>query len=73
MADIRGDGFTRELLRRHGTELERDVTPKWVGATLRKRLGLKPSKSGGVFILAPAEMRKLPRLYQKYGLLDEES
>jgi len=64
--------ITRELLRRHGAEFERDVTPKWVGATLRKRLGLKPSKSGGVFILAPAEMRKLPRLYQKYGLLDDE-
>jgi hypothetical protein len=64
--------ITRELLIRHGTDFARQVTPKWVGATLRKRLGLKPNKSRGVFILGPAELQKLPRLYEKYGILDEE-
>lgn len=65
--------ITRELMVRYGTEFERQVTPKWVGATLRKRLGLKPSKSNGVFILGPADLEKLPRLFEKYGLVDEET
>ena len=64
--------IARELLMRHGTEFDRQVTPKWVGATLRKRLGLKPGKSHGVFILGKEELQKLPRLYEKYGLMDEE-
>lgn len=64
--------ITHELLMRYATEFERQVTPKWVGATLRKRLGLKPYKSRGVFVLGPAELQKLPRLYEKYGLMVEE-
>jgi hypothetical protein len=65
--------ITRELLVRYSSEFERQVTAKWVGATLRKRLGLKANKSHGVFVLGPGELRKLPALYEKYGLLDEEA
>jgi hypothetical protein len=60
--------ITRELISRHGTEFDRPVTAKWVGVTLRKRLGLKTSKNRGVFILGPSEQQKLPRLYEKYGV-----
>ncbi|MDQ3279891.1 MAG: hypothetical protein M3Q69_00595, partial [Acidobacteriota bacterium] len=65
--------ITRELLARYASEFDRQITAKWVGATIRKRLGLKPSKSRGVFVLGPAELHKLPRLYEKYGLVEEES
>jgi len=65
--------ITHELLMRHGTEFDRQVTPKWVGVTLRKRLGLKPTKTRGVFVLGPRELEKLPRLYEKYGISEEET
>jgi hypothetical protein len=62
--------ITRELVARYGLEFDRQVTAKWVGTTLRKRLGLKPGKSNGVFVLGPAEVQKLPRLYEKYGIVE---
>jgi hypothetical protein len=64
--------ITRELVARYSSEFERQVTAKWVGATLRKRLGLKATKSHGVFVLGPVELGKLPQLYEKYGVVEEE-
>jgi hypothetical protein len=63
--------ITRDVLARYGSEFDRQVTAKWVGATLRKRLGLKTTKSNGVFVLGPGELGKLPRLYEKYGLAED--
>lgn len=63
--------IARELFQRYAGELDRPVSAKWIGATLRKRLGLKPSKARGVFVLTRSELEKLPRLYEKYGLLDD--
>ena len=34
----------------------------------RRKLGLKPEKSHGVFLIPPAERPKLSRLYERYGL-----
>lgn len=65
--------ITRELLARHGLEFDRQVTAKWVGTTMRKRLGLKPAKSNGVFVLGPAELQKLPSLYEKYGTVERRA
>jgi hypothetical protein len=55
---------------RFGEEFIRPITPKWVGTTLRRRLGLKPSKSRGVYILGPEELAKLPHLFDRYGLAE---
>jgi hypothetical protein len=55
----------------HREELDRAVTPKWIGGILRRKLGLKPEKSHGSFVLPLSEFGKLPRLYEKYGI--EES
>lgn len=55
----------------HREELDRAVTPKWIGGILRRKLGLKPEKSHGSFILPISEFGKLPRLFEKYGI--EES
>lgn len=57
-----------EMVRRFGEEFERPVTPKWVGAILRRRLGLKPVKSHGNFILERQEIAKLPQLYARFGV-----
>lgn len=53
---------------RFGDDYDRKVTPKWIGAAIRKKLNLKPQKSNGVFILPPSEFPKLGRLYEKYGI-----
>ena len=52
----------------HREELDRAVTPKWIGGILRRKLGLKPEKSHGSFVLPLSESGKLPRLYEKYGI-----
>lgn len=52
----------------HREELERAVTPKWIGGILRRKLGLKPEKSHGSFVLPLSEFGKLPRLFEKYGI-----
>jgi hypothetical protein len=52
----------------HREELDRAVTPKWIGGVLRRKLGLKPEKSHGSFVLPLSEFSKLPRLYEKYGI-----
>jgi hypothetical protein len=56
---------------RFGEDYEKKVTPKWIGAAIRKKLNLKPQKSNGVFILPPSEFPKLTRLYEKYGVESE--
>ena len=60
--------ITTALIARFGEDFERPVTTKWVSSTLRKRLSLKPVKSHGVFVLGPGELGKLPQLFEKYGL-----
>ena len=63
--------ITTELIARFGEDFERPVTPKWIGTTLRKRLALKPVQSRGIFILGPGELAKLPQLFEKYGLKEQ--
>jgi hypothetical protein len=60
--------ITREFLTRYGAEYERRVTPRWVGSLVRRRLGLKPSRSTGIFTLGPEEVARLASLYKRYGL-----
>jgi hypothetical protein len=59
---------TAQFCRRHGRDYER-ITPKWIGTIIRKRLHLRTHKSsGGIFVISPEELQKLPRLYEKYGV-----
>ena len=52
----------------YGADYDRPVTPKRLGGIIRRKLGLLPEKSHGVFVIPPAEQGKLGRLYEKYGL-----
>jgi hypothetical protein len=58
------DGF----LTRFGNDYERRVTPRWIGSLIRRRLGLRPSRSTGVFTLGPEDVAGLRSLYARYGI-----
>lgn len=53
---------------RHGFDYERQITPRWVGYLIRKKLHLKTRKSRGVYVIPEGEREKLERLYEKYGV-----
>jgi hypothetical protein len=60
--------ITREFVRRYGDDYERRVTPRWIGSLVRRRLGLKPSRSTGIFTLGPEEVARLASLYKRFGI-----
>lgn len=60
--------ITREFNVRHGDEYERRVTPRWIGSLVRRRLGLKPSRTTGWFTLGPEDVARLSSLYKRYGV-----
>ncbi len=60
--------ITREFVRRYGDEYERRVTPRWIGSIVRRRLGLKPSRNTGIFMLGPEEVARLAALYKRFGI-----
>jgi hypothetical protein len=62
--------IAREFMARHGTEYERRITPRWVGSIVRRRLGLRASRSTGVFTLGPEEVTRLKALYTHYGIAE---
>jgi hypothetical protein len=59
---------TNEFLARFGAEYEQRITPRWIGSIVRRRLGLRPSRSTGIFALGPEEVAKLASLYKRFGL-----
>ncbi|MEO8035900.1 MAG: hypothetical protein ABI837_15795 [Acidobacteriota bacterium] len=65
--------ITTEFFKRHGDEYERRATPRWIGSILRRRLGLKPTRSTGVFTLSPEEITKLQKLYARFAIPVEET
>ena len=65
--------MTECFTQRHGREYER-ITPKWIGTIIRKRLHLRTHKSShGVFVISPEELKKLPTLYEIYGVMPVDS
>ena len=61
--------ITERFQVRFGGELERPVSPRWVGSILRRRLFLAPYKSNGTFVLSLADRENTARLMEKYGVL----
>jgi hypothetical protein len=60
--------ITRLFLARYGDQYERRVTPRWIGSLVRRRLGLRPSRSTGIFTLGPEDVARLRQLYTRYGV-----
>jgi hypothetical protein len=53
-----------------GSDYQRPITPRWIGAQLRNRLSLVPVKTHGTFVIPDSEMSKLRPLGRRYGLED---
>ena len=64
--------ITTLFTERYGDEYDRNITPKWIGSIIRKRFNLRTHKSHGVFVIPTLEQPKLKRLYEKYGIVDDE-
>ena len=65
--------ITERFIERYGEEYERKVSNKWIGGILRKRLGLKPQRVHGTFVIPLEDMPQLTRLREKFGLTTPES
>lgn len=55
---------------RHAADFERKITPHWIGYIIRKKLGLKTERQREGYTIATAEVSKLDRLFEKYGIVD---
>jgi hypothetical protein len=64
--------ITQEFLARFGNDYERRITPRWIGSLIRRRLGLQPSRSTGMFTLGPEDVVRLKSLYARYGIATGE-
>jgi hypothetical protein len=58
--------IANEFMTRFGDEYARRVTPRWIGSIMRRRLGLRPARTNGVFTIGPEEIPKLRALYERY-------
>lgn len=58
---------------KYGSDYERPITPKWIGNVIRRKLRLKTRKSNGVFLIEESAKPILERLYEKYGILPNQS
>jgi hypothetical protein len=65
--------ITEELQTRYGGEYDRNITAKWVGGIVRRRLQIRTQKSNGVYIIPVAQRPRLERLFERYGLTDREA
>lgn len=63
--------IAEEFNRRHATGAGYTVTNKTIGFLARRRLQLKTQKSHGVFVIPESELRKLPALCERYGLVEQ--
>src|SRR5215813_5753931 len=64
--------ITSWFVDRHGTDYERNVTSKWIGNIIRKKLNLKTQRTRDGYIIPSSELAKLERLYEKYGVTGKE-
>lgn len=76
MYSMRRDGETlgiksiaEQFAARFGNDYERPITPRWIGAQLRRRLSLTAVKSHGTFVIPSTEGKKLEALFCRYGFL----
>lgn len=60
--------ITQTFIKQSGMAYERQITPKWIGSIIRKKLRLKTRKKNGVYVLEENQRKKLKRLFGKYNL-----
>ncbi|MDA2921157.1 hypothetical protein MYX76_16980 [Desulfobacterota bacterium AH_259_B03_O07] len=74
LADRGGEPSIKDIARvfvvQHGEDYERRITPKWIGGVIRKKLKIKTARRKDRYVVPDQELRKLDRLYKKYGIID---
>lgn len=60
--------ITAAFAERHAAEHEHAATNQWIGALVRRKLGLRTHKSHGNYGIPLTERPKLNRLFERYGL-----
>ena len=60
--------ITQTFIKQSGVAYDRQITAKWIGAVIRKKLRLRTRKMHGVYILSENQKQKLKRLFRKYNL-----
>lgn len=58
--------LTKECIKKFADDYERKITPKWIGSIVRRKLGIKTYKSGGLFFIPQGEILKLNVITEKY-------
>lgn len=56
---------------RYGSDYYRTVSPRWMGAQLRRRLSLIPVKSNGNFVVPKTAESHVETLCERYGVVHE--
>ena len=64
--------ITETFASRFADEYGERVTNRWIGTIIRKKLGLRPHKSHGVFVVSLSELPKLNRLLERYDLASKQ-
>jgi hypothetical protein len=59
--------------RKFAEDYDDRITPRWVGAFIRRKLNLKTQKSNGNYVIPIEELPRLATLYTKYGIESKES
>lgn len=67
-ADLGIRDITSRFIEHHAEEMDRKVTPKWVGGIIRRRLGLRTLRRRDGHVIPASEASRLEQLYEKYGL-----
>jgi hypothetical protein len=59
--------ITQAFIKQSGMAYERQITPKWIGSVIRKKLRLRTRKKNGVYVLGENQKKRLKRLFDKYN------
>lgn len=70
-ADLPLRDITSRFIERYAEEMDRKVTPKWIGGIIRRRLGLRTARRCGAYVIPATERPRLEQLYEKYGVASE--
>lgn len=73
---LRGEGVPLSIkdialrfAERYGSDLDRPITPRWIGYQLR-RIGITPVRRGGVFFVPESASHDLQVLFRRHGVGD---
>lgn len=58
--------ITARFSERFGAEFDRDITARWIGLQIRKRLSLTTVKSNGNYLVPAAEASRLDLLFRRF-------